>query len=108
MLVGMSGLFRVTDFAELAVQNGAVSTIQGTLTAISTTTAAAAATLTPPGAEGASMRAVAQQIISVEQFAAMFTQGMMALQERVAATDMFSASTQAVEAASAAATSAIV
>jgi len=103
----MSGIFKISDFAELATQNASVATIQGTLTGISSTTAAAAAVLTPPGGEGASMRAVAQQIASVEQFAAMFTQGMLALQERVVATDTFNVATQALEATSAASISSI-
>jgi hypothetical protein len=104
----MAGIFEVADFAELAAQNTTVATIQGTLTGVSAVTAAAAATLTPPGGEGASMRAVAQQIVAVEQFAAMFTQGMLALQERVVATNTFSTTTQAVQAAQAAALSAVI
>lgn len=96
------GIYAITDFAELAGQNAAVSAINAALTASNAATEAAGSTLTPPGGEGASIRAVSQQLMAVQQFAMMFNMGMEQLQERVAATTMFGGAAEATEMANAA------
>jgi len=93
----MAGIFKITDFGEVLTQNAAVSAINGMLASSSAATSAAASTITPPGGEGASALAVSQQVAAVEQFGAMFQMGMEQLMERVAATDIFSATSEAVE-----------
>lgn len=98
----MSPIYAVSDFAEIGIQNAAVQTIQGTLASVTAATSSAAATITPPGGEGASTRAVGQQMANVEQFAAMFTMGLEKLQERIVATDMFQSVASGTEAANAA------
>lgn len=98
----MAPVYAVSDFAEIATQNAAVQFIQGTLAGVTAATTTAANTITPPGGEGASARAVAQQMMNVDQFAAMFTLGLEQLQERIATTDMFQGSAMATEAANAA------
>lgn len=102
MIHAMSPVYAVSDFAEIGIQNAAVQLIQGTLTGVTSATTTAANTITPPGGEGASARAVAQQMANVDQFASMFTLGLEQLQERIAATDMFQGAASAVEAANAA------
>lgn len=96
------GIYSVSDFGELAAGNAAVSAINAALFASNSATEAAASTITPPGGEGASSRAVAQQIAAVQQFAAMFNLGMEQLMERVVATDIFGAAAEANELANAA------
>ena len=72
------------------------------LTSSSAATSAAASAITPPGGEGASALAVAQQVAAVEQFGAMFQLGMEQLMERVVSTEMFSATSEATDAFNAA------
>lgn len=100
-MVGM-GIYSVSDFGELAAGNAAVSAVNAALTATNAATAAAASVLTPPGGDGASIRAVAQQVMAVEQFSAMFMLGMQQLQGRVMDTTAFGAAAEATEAANAA------
>lgn len=100
--VRMAGIFQISDFGELLTQNAAVSFINGMLTSSSAATSAAASAITPPGGEGASALAVAQQVAAVEQFGAMFQLGMEQLMERVASTEMFSATSEATNALNAA------
>ena len=99
-MVGM-GIYAVSDFGELAAGNAAVSAINAALAATTATTEAMGSSLTPPGGDGSSVRAVAQQIAAVNHFAAMFTMGLEQLQERVGTTSVFGATAEAVEASNA-------
>lgn len=101
-ILARMGIYAVSEFGELAAGNAAVSAINGALTASSAATDAAASTITPPGGEGASVKAVAQQIAAVNHFNAMFAMGMEQLMERVTGTTLFGAAGEAVEAANAA------
>lgn len=99
----MSGIYRVTDFFELAAGNAAMGAVQNTLESVGAATTAGASAITPPGSEGASVRAVAQQQAAVTQYGAMFTAGMEMLRQRLMTTTTWGGVAEATEAASAAA-----
>lgn len=96
------GIYAISSFGELAAGNAAVSAINSALTASSSATDAAASSITPPGGEGASLKAVAAQIAAVNHFNAMFSMGMEQLMERVTGTTLFNGVSEAVESANAA------
>lgn len=95
-------LFAISDFADLAAQNGFVAAMHMMLAALTETTVSAASVLTPPGGESASAMAVANQLAAVWQFGAMANLALEQLVEHTASTDIFTATTLGVEAAEAA------
>lgn len=95
-------LFQVTDFAELAAQNGAVQAVQAMLTTVTGVTEAGASLVTPPGGEGASAKITATQQAATQQFAAMVTQGLMELEKHIGTTSIFGATSEGVQAIEAA------
>lgn len=78
-------------------QNALVQVTSGALASAGAASTGAASALTPPGSEGASIRAVAQQIAAVEQWAAMFSMGMEQIISRSADTEVFSVASTAVD-----------
>lgn len=96
------GIYAVTDFGVMSAQNAAIGAINGTLASLGAATQAAASVVTPPGAEPASVRAVAQQQAAIAHYSMMFQAGMEQLMERVAGTEVFSGVSSAIEEAGAA------
>lgn len=93
----MNPIFAISDFGELVAQNGFVAAIHTMLAGLTETTLASASVLTPPGGESASAQAVVSQVGAVQQFGAMANLALEQLMEHTASTDIFSATTEAVE-----------
>ncbi len=85
------------ELPALLGQNALVQTTSGLLASAGAASTGAAAALTPPGMEGASLRAVAQQIAAVEQWAGMFSLGMEQIISRSADTEVASATNTMVD-----------
>ncbi len=97
-----TGLFSVSSFGQLAAENGVVAATHSILSALTETTLAGASALTPPGGEGASVKAVASQIAAVQQFGAMANVALEQITEHTASTSIFGATTEGANLAEAA------
>lgn len=94
----MNPLYSVTEFGEIAAGNASIQAIEAALVAATEANQVAASALTPPGLEGASTRAVMQQMSSIEQFHAMLALGLEQLEERIISTSIFAETGEATEA----------
>lgn len=92
----------VTSFGDVAAQGAQATALNTGFAASSAASNAAVSVLTPPGNEGASFRAVANQEASTQQFWAMMGLGVEQVNERVAATAADSAGWMAIDGAGAA------
>lgn len=91
-------LYSVTGFGEIAAGNAAIQAIHSALTSASAVNEAAASAITPPGSEGASVRAVSQQMVSINHFGAMLAMGLEQLEERIGSTTIFGETAESTEA----------
>lgn len=95
-IIPVMSLFSM-ELPALLGQNAMVQVTSGFLASAGAASTSAAAVLTPPGMEGASLRAVSQQVAAVEQWSAMFAMGMEQIISRSADTETFSVATTAID-----------
>lgn len=88
----------VHDGAGLMAGNALVQTIHMALTSATAANQTAASAITPPGSEGASVRAVGQQMMSIDHFGAMLAMGLEQLEERIGSTGIFAVTSEMTEA----------
>lgn len=93
----------VTSFGDVAAQGAEATALNAGFASSSAAANAAVSVLTPPGNEGASYRAVANQVGGTQEFWAMMALGVEQVNERVGATAADSAGWMAIDAAGAAA-----
>lgn len=97
----MSAPIGIASNAGLLGSIAALNAIHAQLMAATAANGATSVSITPPGNEGASVRAVAMQMSNAAQFTSMFTAGLEQMEEEFAAMATHSAALFAVDAANA-------